>query len=305
MLAGITYRETDLTTPADAAAMLRSRSYLRLLAVGALLGLPISAAAWGFLALVSRLQHWPFVSLPGGLGFSGAPAWWPLPLLGIGGLLAALAIRFLPGTGGHEPAVGLQASGPAPAREIPGIVLAALASRGFGAVLGPEGPLIALGAALSALAVRRMSRPSAPQARAMVGAAGSFAAISTLLGSPILGAFLLMEMATLSGTSPELLLLPGLLAAGVGALIFTGLGVWSGLGTFSLSIPGLPHLARPDLAELGWAMVAGLAAALASVAIRRVALALRAMVRRQPLLWTPVLGTRRRCASDRVRRGHG
>jgi H+/Cl- antiporter ClcA len=54
----------------------------------------------------------------------------------------------------------------------------------------------------------------------VVGAAGSFAAISTLFGSPILGAFLLMEATGLGGTMLELVLIPGLLASGIGWLIF-------------------------------------------------------------------------------------
>ena len=54
--------------------MLRSRSYLQLLAVAALLGAPVSAAAYGFLALVSYLQKEIFTHLPHGLGFSAGPA---------------------------------------------------------------------------------------------------------------------------------------------------------------------------------------------------------------------------------------
>ena len=49
-------------------AMLRSRAYVRLLVVAAILGVPISAAAWGFLALVSYLQKELFTHLPHGLG---------------------------------------------------------------------------------------------------------------------------------------------------------------------------------------------------------------------------------------------
>jgi len=42
-----------MTTPADPLALLRSHAYVRLLVVAAILGVPISAAAWSFLALVS------------------------------------------------------------------------------------------------------------------------------------------------------------------------------------------------------------------------------------------------------------
>ena len=81
----------------------------------------------------------------------------------------------------------------------------------------------------------------------MVAAAGSFAAISTLLGSPLLGAFLLMEASGLGGATLELVLVPGLLAAGIGSLIFIGLDSATGLGTFSLAIPHLPHLGSPTV----------------------------------------------------------
>jgi len=66
----------------------------------------------------------------------------------------------------------------------------------------------------------------------------------------------------------SLVLVPGLLAAGIGSLIFVGLGSLTGLGTFSLAIPGLPHFAQPDLAEFGWAVVIGVAAALTGTGLR-------------------------------------
>ena len=42
--------------PADPVALLRSRAYVQLLVVAAILGVPVSAAAYGFLALVNYLQ---------------------------------------------------------------------------------------------------------------------------------------------------------------------------------------------------------------------------------------------------------
>ena len=124
----------------------------------------------------------------------------------------------------------------------------------------------------------------------MVAAAGSFAAVSTLFGSPIAGAFLLMEASGIGGPMLGVVLLPGLLASGVGALIFVGLDSLTGLGTFSLSVPGLPHFARPDIAEFGWALVIGVAAAIVGTAIHRLGLLLRPHVERRMLLLTPVVG---------------
>jgi H+/Cl- antiporter ClcA len=274
---------------ADPVAVLRSRRYLGLMALAAIIGVLVSAVAWGFLALVSKLQGWLFTSLPSGLGFRGEPVWWPLPLLGLAGLLVGLTIRYLPGKGGHSPADGLQPGSPTPA-ELPGVFLAALASLALGAVIGPEAPLIALGGGLAAALVRLSRRPMPGSAMTVVVTAGSFAAISTLLGSPIVSAFLLMELAGVGGASMELVLLPGLLAAGIGALIFVGLGTWSGLGTFSLVIRHVPHFARPDVAEFGWAIVIGLAAAVGGVAMRRLALVVRPHVESRLVLATPVVG---------------
>ncbi|MET9895326.1 chloride channel protein [Streptomyces sp. NPDC006465] len=59
------------------------------------------------------------------------------------------------------------------------------------------------------------------------------------MGSPLLGAFLLMEASGLAGPILGVVLVPGLLAAGIGSLIFTGLDNWTGLGTYlPVSGPG-------------------------------------------------------------------
>jgi H+/Cl- antiporter ClcA len=269
--------EREVMPPADPVVVMRSRAYAGLLVLAAVTGVPVAAVAWAFLAVVSKLQDWLFSGLPRAAGFAGQPPWWPLPLLALAGVLVALSIKYLPGTGGHAPADGLSSGVPVPA-ELPGVILAALATLSLGAVLGPEAPLIALGAGLSACSVRLARRAAAPGVTKVVAAAGSFAAISTLLGSPVIGAFLLMEMVGVAGASLELVLLPGLLAAGLGALVIVGLGSWSGLGTFSLAIPNLPHFARPDAAEFGWAIVIGTAAAVIGIGVRRLALAVRPRV---------------------------
>src|SRR6476646_11710413 len=101
-----------VSMPSDPRALLRSRAYLRLLVVAAILGVPVSAAAYGFLALVSYLQEEIFTHLPHGLGFATEPVWWPLPVLVVGGVLAALAIRYLPGRGGASQAHGFALHAP-------------------------------------------------------------------------------------------------------------------------------------------------------------------------------------------------
>ena len=216
--------------------------------------------------------------------------WWPLPWLALSGLLVALTIRHLPGTAGHKPAEGFKTGGPVSPIDLPGIVIASLATLCLGAVLGPEAPLIAIGSGLGVLAVRLVKRDAPAQAFAVIGAAGSFAAISTLLGSPLVGAFLLMEAAGIGGALLGVVLVPGLLAAGVGSLIFVGLDSWTGYGTFSLAIPNIPSFGSPDGPEFLWAVGIGIAAAVVGAAIRWLGLYLQPIVESRMVLLTPVVG---------------
>lgn len=279
------------TTAAGAAAALRSRGYLVLLGMAAVLGVPLAVGAWAFLQAVVHMQTAVFTDLPVSLGFHGTPPWWwPLLPLAVAGLVAAAAIRFLPGTGGHLPADGFKAGGVTASAYLPGILIAAVASIGLGAVVGPEAPLIALGSGVAALAVRLLKRDADARTIELAAATGSFAAVSALLGSPLLGAFLLMEAAGLGGPLLGVVMLPGLLAAGIGALVFTGMDSWTGLSPQSLTIPGLPPPGTPTFAELGWALAVGVGAAVLGELIRRGARYLQGLVVPRPLLLTPVMG---------------
>jgi hypothetical protein len=124
----------------------------------------------------------------------------------------------------------------------------------------------------------------------VIGAAGSFAAISTLLGSPLTGAFLMMEAAGLGGAMMGVVLMPGLLAAGIGSLIFVGLDNWTGFGTFSLAVPDIPPAGSPELSGFLWAIGIGVAAALLGAGIKRLSLLLQTIIERRQLLLTPAAG---------------
>ena len=276
--------------PTDPAELLRSRSYLVLLGFGVIVGVGVAFAAYFFLKGVSEAQTYVFSTLPKELGFASAPVWWPLPWPALAGLLVALTIRYLPGTAGHKPAEGFKTGGPVLPIELPGIVFASLATLCFGVVLGPEAPLIAIGSGLGVLAVHLVKKDAPAQAIAVIGAAGSFAAISTLLGSPLVGAFLLMEAAGLGGPMLGVVLVPGLLAAGVGSLIFIGLDSWTGFGTFSLAVPDIPTFGRPDGPEFLWAVGIGVAAAVLGAAIRRIGLFLQPVIEQRSVALTPVVG---------------
>ena len=142
----------------DPTVVIRSRPYLSALVLAAILGIPISAVAYGFLALVDKIQTYLFTDLPQDLFTGPAPAWWPVPFVALCGLLVGLTIRYLPGNGGHSPAFGFKTGGLPVDRELPAIVIASLATLSLGAVLGPEAPLIAIGGGLAALTVRLLKR---------------------------------------------------------------------------------------------------------------------------------------------------
>ena len=283
---------TDTAPPAlDPVAVIRSRRYLGVLVLAALLGAPISAVAYGFMALVSKIQGLVFQDLPGQVFSGSVPAWWPAPWVGLSGLLTGLTVRYLHGNGGHSPAFGFHAGGAAPTgRELPGVILAALTTLSLGAVLGPEAPLIAIGGGLAVLTVHLAKKDSPPMALTIMAAAGSFAAISTLLGSPVLGAFLIMEAAGIGGATLSLVALPGLLASGIGALVFIGLDNWTGLGRFSLALTSVPPATDPTVATMAWALVVGVGGALLGWLIRWIGLSLRPVVHRGRMVVSTALG---------------
>jgi H+/Cl- antiporter ClcA len=169
-------------------------------------------------------------------------------------------------------------------------VLAALTTLSLGAVLGPEGPLIAIGGGLAALTVHLARKDAPPMALTIMASAGSFAAISTLLGSPVLGAFLIMEAAGVGGATLSLVALPGLLASGIGALVFVGLNNWTGLGNFSLALTSVPPAVDPTVATMAWALAVGVGGALLGWVIRWIGLSLRPVVHLNRVLVTAVLG---------------
>ncbi|WP_089244573.1 chloride channel protein [Asanoa hainanensis] len=270
--------------------LLRSRGYIALLVLGAVIGAPVAIVAYFYLEAVGRAQRFFLTDLPHDLGFAGTPVWWPIPMVAVGGLLVGLSLRYLPGTGGHNPADGFVAGPAVSARDLPGVAAASLATLAFGAVLGPEGPLVLIGSGLAVVIARLLKRDAPDKALVVVGASGSFAAISTLLISPLAGAFLLLEAAGVGAGMASVVLAPGLLAAGIGALIFVGLDHVTGFGTFSLAVPNIPTLGAPTVGQFGWAVAIGLAAGMLGTAIRRLAFQLQPYVSRRVLLATPLAG---------------
>jgi H+/Cl- antiporter ClcA len=278
---------------ADPKELIRSGPYRRLLILAAIVGLVVSCASWLFLEAVHEIEVEVYENLPHDLGYEHMPLWWPLPWLALAGLLTAFAIERLPGHGGHMPADGLKAGGePLGPIDLPGVLLAAVATLSLGLVLGPEAPLIALGTGLGILTTRLVRRDSPPQALTLMAAAGSFAAVAAIFGSPVIGAVLIIEATGLGGAVLPLVLLPGLMAAGIGSLVFLGLGSWSGFSTaaWSLSPFPLPAYGGPGWGDFGWTVALAVLAALATFAVMELARLVLRVVQRRRFLLTIVAG---------------
>ncbi|MFK0043584.1 chloride channel protein [Streptomyces sp. NPDC090741] len=238
--------------------LLRNPGYFKALVFCALIGIPVSLVAFWFLVALHELEHLMWGGLPQALGWNVPPWWWPLPLLLVAGTTVGLVVTRLPGAGGHVPASGLHTGGISPGA-LPGVILAALLSLPLGATLGPEAPLIALGGGL-ALLFRDLARvPATPQSTALLGAAGAAAAVAVIFGSPLVAAVILIEVAGVGGPQLFAVMLPALLSSGVGALVFTGIGRWTGFDAPTLSVKvGVP-VPQLDVADVFWAVLMAVA----------------------------------------------
>src|SRR4051794_8255608 len=276
----------------DPASAMRGRGFVAVLVLAAIIGVIASLAAWCFLELIFYIQKWAFTDIPSDLGYAhGTPLWWYVPVLALAGVAAALAIVRLPGNGGHVPAYGLNPS-PTEPIDLPGMLLAAIASIGLGLVVGPEAPLIALGGGLGFLIIRSLRPDAPPQLGALLASCGTFAAVSFLFGSPIIAAVILIEAAGLGGSRLPLVLIPGLLAAGIGSLVSLGLGSITGLSTadISLSVLHLPAFARPDLVDFLWTIPLAVAIAAVTWAIFGLARAVQRVAAPRAFIVLPVAG---------------
>ncbi len=262
----------DPVTGGDAPAPLTSgRAYLHLVLLGAGIGIPAALVAALFLALVHDLEHWLWHDLPDSLGHSSPPWYLVVGLPVVGALLVVIARALLPGDGGHRPLEGL-ATDPTPVSHGPGVALAALGTLSFGAVLGPEAPIVALGSVVGVAAGRIASMGR--KGSAVLSGAGEFSAISALFGGPIVAGMLLVEGGVAMGAALLPVLLPGLVAAAVGYLVFIGFGSWGGLDTPGLVVPNLPLYDGVHVGDLAVGIAVGVLAAGIVAAVRRLGTAI-------------------------------
>jgi H+/Cl- antiporter ClcA len=247
---------------------LSGRTYLRLVGLGAAIGIPAAFLAALFLAVVHDLEHWLWTDLPSSLGESSPPWYLVIGLPVVGACIVVVARLLLPGDGGHSPLQGI-GGGATPLGHAPGIALAAIGTLAFGAVLGPEAPLIALGSIVG-VAVTLVVRLDERE-RAVLATAGSFSAISALFGGPLVGGMLMVEGGLEMGALLLPLILPGFVAAAIGYVIFVGLGNWGGIATQGLVVPNLPPYEGTHVLDLLLGVAVGIAAAVVVTLARRAA----------------------------------
>jgi H+/Cl- antiporter ClcA len=248
------------TQPAQEEPQLAGRRYLALVLLGVVVGLPAAFVAALFLGLVHEAQQalWP-----------DDPAWYLVVGLPVAGAVIVAAARaFLPGDGGHRPLLGL-GSPETPLAHVPGITIAAFATLAFGAVLGPEAPIIALGGAVGIALTSFVQLGEQP--RKIVATAGMFSAISALFGGPLVAGVLMVESGVALGVRLAPAMLPGFVAAAVGYLLFVGFGDWGGLNEPGLAVPDLPAYTGVHFGDLGVALGVGVITTLLLFALKLVA----------------------------------
>jgi hypothetical protein len=105
-------------------------------------------------------------------------------------------------------------------------------------------------------------------------------------------AVLVVEAAGLGGATLPLILIPGLIAAGVGSLVFIGMSHWSGLSTtaYSLAPLELPRFSSVTWEEIGWAIAMGVAGAVIAFAVMGLGVRVSRLVPLKPFVLIPLAG---------------
>jgi H+/Cl- antiporter ClcA len=232
------------------------------------IGAPAALLAAVFLAFVHDLEHWLWDDLPSALGESSPPWYLVIGLPVAGACIVLVARLLLPGDGGHSPLEGI-GGGVTPVAFGPGIALAAIGTLSFGAVLGPEAPLIALGSIVG-MTVTLSARLGQNEEK-VLATAGSFSAISALFGGPIVGGMMMVEGGLEMGSLLLPVLLPGFVAAAIGYVIFIGFGTWGGLHAQALTVPNLPAYNGTHIYDLLVGILVGILTALLVASVRRAA----------------------------------
>jgi H+/Cl- antiporter ClcA len=137
---------------------------------------------------------------------------------------------------------------------------------------------------------RRVRKAAPDELTAVMAAAGTFAALAMIFESPLIAAVVVIEAAGLGGPRLPLVLVPGMLAAGIGSLMLVGMGSWTGLNTeqIAIGILDLPNFARPDVADVGWTILLAAATAVVVFVVIRLAREAHPRFMLRPFVFIPL-----------------
>jgi H+/Cl- antiporter ClcA len=205
---------TGTETGTDGVPFARDVAYVRILLVAAALGLVVGSLAMGFLVLLRHVTRWlwPDESTYG-IGFLDGE-WWMILVLAGAGLVVGLSRKLL-----HTPmSVDMFAElehGRVDRHHVPGVLVTGFVSLVSGASLGPEAPLATLGGGAGTLVADRAGRSARVESFA-----GMSAAFGGLLGLPLFGTALALELEHPHRLDYYRMILPGLVASAVGTGVF-------------------------------------------------------------------------------------
>jgi H+/Cl- antiporter ClcA len=245
----------------------------RLVGLVILVGLGGGIAGAAYLLVIHVLQHalWP-TEWSGVIGFA---------ILGGVGLFAGLVTRFVGSPGDVELMVdNIHVSGTATGiRELRALIPISWLCISSGGAMGPEAPLVqTTGSLASALAKR--CRLDARESRVLT-ITGMAAGFTVLFGAPLGSAIFALEILHRRGLEYYEALIPSVLGSLAGYAIYV-LATSAGLAP----VWHIPAPASIHIADLGWALLAGVAGAViaalfsyGSALLRRVARRLRSELR--------------------------
>ncbi len=245
--------------------------YRRLLAVAVVLGV-----SGGVLSLIYLAGTGFGIDLVfGGVGTGlWAGQWWWVPLTALGGVVVT-ALRRRWAVPEHVPGgVEIIEAGEIDHRTAPQWILLAVLSAVTGASLGPSFSLVVMGGAVGSwIAERRWAEGRADEAYTLTGIAGGFGAAFT---SPILGAFMVSELAPTPRARYVAAIIPQLIAASIGFVLY-----FSVLGRTFLGIYEIPPY-EFEIADMGTALVLGVVAAVVMATLVGVVLVVRRLAESVP-----------------------
>ena len=230
----------------------RDPDYLRTLGMAALLGIGVGVLATAFILGLRRATDalWPDASSYG-TGFLDGE-WWMVVVLAGAGLVVGVSRRFL----GTPMTVNMFAEldeGRVDHRHVPAVLVTGFVSLLSGASLGPEAPLATLGGGLGTAAAERAGRDTRVDTFS-----GISAAFGGLLGLPLFGTALALEIEHPHRIDYYRLILPGLVASATGTGVFLAASDHSFLGAYDLGPVGFHWWYLAAAVPLG-AVGAGLA----------------------------------------------